>query len=162
MTSTTRCNLKRIKNVQSNCTRTQVGAEAGHEVGGGDEIDGGGERLERELEAASDLLFADLADGADLFERSRHALLPAGDVQTGGRFGIVRAALQVFAVVHLLEQIVRPVGDRFRQVNAVRHRADFLERRNQRPVGAAHRATVLILGSWKWEERKQMPLKTFS
>ncbi len=49
-----------------------------HEVSRGDDVDVGIVRLEDELEAAPDLLLAHGADGHDLLERARNALLPGG------------------------------------------------------------------------------------
>lgn len=75
--------------------------------------------------------------------------MAAGDVQTGGGFGIVRAALQIFTIVYLLEEVVGPIDDRLWQVDPVGHCADFLEGRYQGPVGTAHRAAILVFGGWK-------------
>ena len=47
---------------------TQVGAEAGHEVSGGDHVHGGVERLQDQLEAPADLLLTDLTHRADLLQ----------------------------------------------------------------------------------------------
>lgn len=113
---------------------TEIGAETGHEVSGCDEIHRGSECLKGELEAAANFLFADFADRTDLLERSRYTLLTAGNVQAGGRFGIIRSAFQILAIVHLLEQVVRPIGDRFRQINPIGHCADLLEGCNQRSI----------------------------
>lgn len=125
---------------------TQIRTETRHEIGGRDQIDRRRQRLQRQLETPPDLLLADLRHRADLLERSRHALLPARDVQTGGRLGVVRAALQVLAVVHLLEQIVGAVDDRLRQIDAIGHRADLLEGGDEGAIGAGHRAAVLVFG----------------
>lgn len=46
--------------------QTQVGAEAGHEVSGGDEVHAGLQRLQDELETPANLLLGDPGDGADL------------------------------------------------------------------------------------------------
>lgn len=126
---------------------TEIGAETGHEVSGCDEIHRGSESLKGELETTPDFLFADFAHRTDLLERSRYTLLAAGNVQAGGRFGIIRSPFQILAIVHLLEQVVRPIGNRFRQINPIGHCADFLEGCNQRTIRATHRASVLIFGS---------------
>ena len=64
--------------------------------------------LDDEFEAASDLFLADGGDGDDLFEGTGHALLTARDVQASAGDGVVRPPLQAFALVHLLEQEIRP------------------------------------------------------
>lgn len=99
----------------------QVGAESGHEVGGGDEIDGCCEGLQGQFEAAADLLLAHPTDCTDFLEGAGNALLTAGDVEAGGRFSIVGAALQALAVVHLFEEIVGAIHNCLWQVNAVGH-----------------------------------------
>ena len=71
-------------------------------------------------------------------EGARHALLTAADVQAGRGDGVVGAALEVPAVVHLLEEVVGAVDDGARQADAVRHQRDLAERVRQRPVRAAH------------------------
>lgn len=47
--------------------QAQVGAEAGHEVAGGDEVHAGLQGLQDELEAAADLLLGNPGHGADLW-----------------------------------------------------------------------------------------------
>ena len=46
--------------------QAEVGAEAGHEVPGGDEVHAGLQGLQDQLEAAADLLLGDAGHGADL------------------------------------------------------------------------------------------------
>ena len=87
----------------------EIRAESRHEIAGRDQLHAGLQRLQDELEAAADLLLRDARNGADLLERSRYVLLSAGDVQAGGRDGIVRASLQRFTVVHLFEQPFRSI-----------------------------------------------------
>lgn len=118
--------------------QSEIGAESGHEVARGDEVHASLESFENQLEAPTDLLLADLTDRADLLESTRHSLLPAGDVQTSGRDRVVRAALQVFAVVHLFEKRVSPVHDGFRQIDAIRHTGDLAKGVHQSSVGTAH------------------------
>ena len=54
--------------------QAQVGAEAGHEVSGGDEVHAGLQGLQDQLEAAANLLLGDAGHGADLWGRRRGAL----------------------------------------------------------------------------------------
>lgn len=82
-------NEYRIEQTSTPPKLTQVGAEPGHKIGGRDEIDGRGQRLQCQLEAPPNLLLADLADGADFLEGTRDALLPARNVQARRSFGVV-------------------------------------------------------------------------
>lgn len=55
--------------------QAQVGAEAGHEVSGGDEVHASLQGLQDQLETAADLLLGDARDGADFWRRKRHGLV---------------------------------------------------------------------------------------
>jgi hypothetical protein len=125
---------------------TEIRTEPRHKVRRCDQVHRRLQRLQRQLEATADLLLTDLADRANLLERTRHTLLSACDVQAGRRFGVIGTALQIFAIVDLFEQIVGAVHDRLGQVDAIGHRADLLESRNQCTIRAAHVTTILILG----------------
>lgn len=70
--------------------QAKVGAEPRHEIAGGDEIDGRFERLEDQFEAPADFLLAHFADGAYLLEGSRHAFLPARNVEAGRCNRVIR------------------------------------------------------------------------
>lgn len=118
--------------------KAEIGAESGHKVARSDEIDAGFKGLENQLETSTDLLLAYLADGANLLECAGHAFLPAGDVQTRGGDRVVRATLQVFAVVHLLEQRISSVHNSFRQIDTIRHTVDLAKSIEQSSVGTAH------------------------
>ncbi len=67
---------------------------------------------------------------------------PAGDVEAGGGYGLVRPALEVASVVDHLKERVGPVHDGPGQVEAIAHVGDGAKCVDQRPVGAAHGATV--------------------
>lgn len=127
---------------------TQIRTETRHKIGGRNQIHGRGQCLQRQLEAPADFFFANFADRADLLECTRYALLAACNVQACRRLCVVRPAAQIFAVVHLLEQLIRSVHDCFRQIDAVGHLRDFLECGYQRSIRAAHRAAILIFGVW--------------
>lgn len=58
--------------------QAQVGAEAGHEISGGDEVHAGLQSLQDQLETSADLLLGDPRDGADFCERRRERLSSNG------------------------------------------------------------------------------------
>ena len=82
--------------------QAQVGAEAGHEVPGGDEVHAGLQGLQDQLEAAADLLLGDAGHGADLWGRRRDGLgfrwnRPHRFMK--GKMGLERARLTSFAII---------------------------------------------------------------
>ena len=68
--------------------------------------------------------------------------MPAGDVEAGGRDGLVGPPLQAAAVVDHLEERVGPVCDCLGQVDPVCHGGDGPECVDEGPVGAADSAAV--------------------
>lgn len=77
------------------------------------------------LKTATYLLLSVTGDSTNLFERTRHVFLSAGNEETGSCYSVIRPASDQFLPLYLLEQSLCLIHDYPRQTDTVCHGGDF-------------------------------------